>query len=346
MPFLKNCWYAAGWASELGAEPIARTFLDVPVVLFRDEHDQPAALRDACPHRFAPLSLGRLKDGAIVCGYHGLEFARDGRCVRNPHGKAAIPVALNVQSFPLAEKQGMLWIWMGVQEQADTDLLPNLAQLEDPTFTWVYDKLKVSANYELVIDNLLDLSHVEFLHPFLASPGNSERTQFRTEQRDGTIISHYLAGDEPISLLFQLLWDRSETVADLSAVIQWSAPSNLQLDTALGVRGTPPEACLRIPTVHLLSPESSESTHYFWAAGRNRRIEDLQLSEMIRSGTANAFENEDEPMIRAVRSRMRSSDLFAHKPALLAIDESAVRARRLLAKLIEAESNELLHSAA
>jgi vanillate O-demethylase monooxygenase subunit len=90
--------------------------------------------------------------------------------------------------------------------------------------------------------------------------------------------------------------------------------------------------------VHLLTPETEDTTHYFWAAGRNRQHGNPQVSGMLHFGTQNAFENEDEPMIQAVRSRMRSNDLFAHKPALLPMDEAAVRARRILAGMIAAEN--------
>lgn len=98
-----------------------------------------------------------------------------------------------------------------------------------------------------------------------------------------------------------------------------------------------PENAALIPSVHLLGAESEDSTHYFWAAGRNRRHDDEQVSEMLRYGTQQAFESEDEPMIRAVRSRMSSNDLFAHRPALLPTDEASVRARRTLKRLIDAQ---------
>lgn len=336
--YLRNAWYATAWSWELSNAPLARTIHDQPIVLYRGAEGRPIALYDACPHRFAPLSLGAVGGDRIRCGYHGLEFDADGRCVRNPHGKGAIPAALSVRTYPLAERYGMIWIWMGEANRADPGLIPALPIFEETEFCWVYGQTYVRANYELVVDNLLDLSHVEFLHPFLATAGNSSRTTFRVEQVGDFVNSYYDVAEEPITALFRMMWDGEEETADLHAYMHWQAPSNLYLDTGMRARGASPEGGPRVPAIHLLTPETENSTHYFWAIGRNRRQGDEDISRLIRDGTRNAFENEDEPMICAVRSRMSSSDLFAHKPALLPIDEGNVRARRVLQRLIQDEA--------
>lgn len=338
MSYLRQCWYAAGWCGEFADTPVARTILERPIVFYRGESGACVALDDRCPHRFAPLSRGRRSGDRIVCGYHGLEFDATGRCVHNPHAGGSLPAALSVSTYPLVERYGMVWIWMGRADAADPDRIPALPVLEDPALSWVHGQLHVSANYELVIDNLLDLTNVEFLHPFLAASGNAARTQFKAQQDGDRVTAIYTIAGEPISGLFQLLWDGDETTADMHAHMHWQAPSNLHLDVGMHAPGRAPAEGALIPSVHLLTPETEDSTHYFWAAGRNRRHGDEQISGMLHYGTQNAFENEDEPMIRAVRSRMGSNDLFAHRPALLSIDEAAVRARRVLKRLIDAEA--------
>lgn len=338
MPFVKNAWYAAGWARELADEPRAITVLGEHVVLFRSADGAVHALEDRCPHRFAPLSLGKVRGDRLVCGYHGLEFSPSGSCARNPHGRGAVSSALSVRSYPVAQRYGMIWLWMGTSERADESRLPPLSRLEEPGYSWVHGSLHVDANYQLVIDNLLDLTHVEFMHPLLASPGNSERTTYRAEQDGTTVSSYYDIVDEPISGLFQILWTGAAQTAAMHAYMHWHAPSNLDLD--VGLVSDEADGGPKIPTVHLLTPETEDSTHYFWAAGRNRQHGNEQVSAMLHFGTQNAFENEDEPMIRAARSRMHSNDLFAHEPALLAIDEGAVRARRVLASMLKAETAE------
>jgi phenylpropionate dioxygenase-like ring-hydroxylating dioxygenase large terminal subunit len=334
--FVYNAWYAAGWASELGDEPIARTVLEQPVVLFRTGDGAVHALHDACPHRFAPLSLGKLKGDRIACPYHGLEFDGSGGCVHNPHGKGMVTSSLSVRAFPVCERYGMLWIWPGDADKADSALLPEIPRMEDDSFSWVQGVLQVHANYQLMLDNLLDLTHVEFLHPMLASEGNSERTKFRCEQDGDIVRAFYDVVDEPITGLFQILWENDQRHANLHAYMHWNAPSNLYLDT--GMVSDEADGGPKIPTVHFLTPETADTTRYYWAAGRNRGHGNEQVSGMLHFATQNAFENEDEPMIRAVRSRMKSNDLFAHKPALLPMDEAGVRARRVLERLIANEA--------
>lgn len=339
MSYLRNCWYAVCWEEELSDEPISKLILEEPIMLFRDSSNNVKALHDACPHRFAPLSLGKLNGDIIQCPYHGLQFDASGKCVHNPHGKGTIASALCVRAYPIAERYGMIWIWMGEAEKSDLTLLPNVPQMEDSNYFWVHDKLEITANYELVIDNLLDLTHVEFLHPFLSSPGNSERTTYSCKQNGDQVTSFYDVEQEPIPMLFKPLWgeDVSGKFADLHSHMHWSAPSTLFLDTKMDQAGAE-DGGPSVPTVHWLTPQTQDKTSYFWAAGRNRSLDNPELDAIIRGGTQNAFENEDEPMIHAVRERMHSNDLFAHKPALLPIDEGAVRARRILAKLIKEET--------
>ena len=122
-PYLRNAWYQAAWSQEVTAEePLVRTILDLPLLFFRGPDGTVSALHDRCPHRFAPLSAGRVRDGIVVCGYHGLTFDASGACVRNPHG----PVArtMRVANFPVRERHQAIWIWMGNAQTADPASIP------------------------------------------------------------------------------------------------------------------------------------------------------------------------------------------------------------------------------
>jgi len=157
MPFLQNAWYVAAWSSELGDDPIGRYFLDQPVVMYRDSARRPVALTDRCPHRFAPLHLGRVQGDRIACGYHGLVFSSDGRCVHTPHGDNTIPAKADLRSYPVVERDGVIWIWMGNPASADPSQIIDTHFMVDPGFAPVAGYLHVKANYQLIIDNLLDL---------------------------------------------------------------------------------------------------------------------------------------------------------------------------------------------
>ena len=119
MTYATNLWYAALWAEDLAEGALqSRTICEQPIVFFRGPEGEPVALEDRCAHRFIPLSMGQLCDGAasVECPYHGLRFGTDGACVLNPHGSGRIPATLAVRSYPVVERHTMLWIWMGTDE--------------------------------------------------------------------------------------------------------------------------------------------------------------------------------------------------------------------------------------
>ena len=118
--FLKNGWYCAGWSGELSEAPIGRRMLDQPVMVFRSETGEAVALEGRCPHRFAPLHIGTIEHDRITCPYHGLVFDRGGACVFNPHGD--IPKEAKLRTYPVAERDGIVWVWMGEPEKADPSL--------------------------------------------------------------------------------------------------------------------------------------------------------------------------------------------------------------------------------
>lgn len=336
MTFLRNAWYAAAWDHELTDEPLARTFLDQPVVFFRGAEGKPIALADRCPHRFAPLSKGKVIEGVIQCPYHGLRFASTGACVHNPHGH--VPKNAQVATFPLLEKFGMLWIWMGDPNAADASKLPDFSVIADhERRAIVTGYLRVPANYELVIDNLLDLSHAEFIHTFIGNPGSSQRNQFEMKQQGNTVLAYNNMPNEPVTPLFKLMWDTTSEIGDRRAHMRWDPPSNLLLDVGFTECGRPVSEGPSMFSAHLLAPETERSTHYFWAAARDVKIDDATLSEKIRIGIDAAFRLEDEPIIVDCQARMGDAELMDLHPVLLLTDSAAVRARRVLANLIDEE---------
>lgn len=169
--FLHNSWYVAAWAHELGDRPLARTILGEPIVLFRTASGAVGALRDRCPHRHLPLSMGKIVGEDIECGYHGMQFGVGGRCRAIP-SQSLVPPSARVRAYPLREKYGWVWIWMGEADAADEALIPDFSKLTDPAFAAVGKTNHVRASYRLLIDNLLDLSHVGFVHT--STIGNAE----------------------------------------------------------------------------------------------------------------------------------------------------------------------------
>jgi phenylpropionate dioxygenase-like ring-hydroxylating dioxygenase large terminal subunit len=334
MAFITESWYAAIWAQELGETPLRRTFLGTPVVLYRGAAGQPIALADRCPHRFAPLSKGKLHGDALACLYHGLRFGPDGRCVHNPHGP--IPGVARVRSYPLRERAGMLWIWMGAGE-AEPDSLPDVELLTQPHWAWVRGDLHVKGNYQLVIDNLLDLTHVDFMHPFLRQDC-AVPLRYQAKQAGDRVFAIYDRSEAPAGVFVHAIWPEGPQTVRVWAHMRWDAPSNLFLDIGFARLGEPTtDNALKNPAYHLLTPETETTTHYFWAVGRNMRQDDPALSESLRMGVQMTFMNEDEPMIAAIQEAMGSRGLDEMRPLLLSIDNAAARARRVVELRLQKE---------
>ena len=174
--YLRNAWYCAGWSETLGDNAVLGiTILKEPVVVYRQGNGEVAALEDRCAHRFAPLSMGAVIGGnRIRCPYHGLEYDKTGACVLQPHGNKNIPSRAKVKSYPVVEKHKAIWVWMGDQT-ADPAKVPDFGVMDNvpALHTTKLDKIMVKANYELVVDNLLDLSHTSTL---CAHPSSWSRT--------------------------------------------------------------------------------------------------------------------------------------------------------------------------
>jgi phenylpropionate dioxygenase-like ring-hydroxylating dioxygenase large terminal subunit len=336
MPFLRNTWYVAGWSEELGLSPIRRRILNEQVALFRLKSGEAVGLGDRCPHRFASLGEGKVVGDALECPYHGLRFDAQGACVHNPHG-GVIPKAAKVKRYPVVERYHAIWIWPGDSAAADPSLIPDFSMFLTPDMASSRGYLHVLANYELVNDNLLDLSHVAYLHPFLSNPDSPRRIRTRMNHEGNTVWSYFWQKEEPITPFFRTVWDSPSEVGDLRAHMRWTVPSNLYLDAGMTEVGASEETGPAIPTAHLLTPETETATHYFWMVGRNRQQTNTELGQMIHEGVAQAFVSEDEPMIARVYENMAGADLFSLRPVLLPGDAAAVQARRLLAKAIELE---------
>lgn len=348
MAFLHNTWYVALWSQDLPVgETRARTILGEPLVFFRTPEGEVTALIDECPHRFAPLHKGRLLPGGrIQCPYHGLEFDGTGKCVRNPHGNGQIPASLQVKRYPVIQKHSLLWIWMG-DKPADPALIPDFSVLDEdsPLPVSKRDWITMPSNYQLITDNLMDLSHVSFLHDGILGNEETVDAQIGMEQNGDTLAVTRFMPNVRVPGLFDLLFRRDGKPVDLWFKMRWDAPGCMLNDAgAMPVGGTKDQGT-GIFGAHLLTPETETTTHYHFAAARQNPIpfppdvaDDVQrkLGELRRF----AFEEQDEPMIHMQqRALLRTGGLDSRKPVLLSIDVGPVRCRRVLESRIASEKS-------
>ena len=334
--FLRSAWYVIGCSNEITIAPTRRMFMDAAVVVYRGECGKVAALADACAHRFAPLSQGTVFGDTIQCPYHGLRYGMDGACVLRPHGDGRIPPTARVRSHAVVEQQGMVWIWGGEQDGADYAAVPHIPMLDDPAFAVVSGCMVVDANYQLVTDNLMDLSHVDYLHPLLRAAQHDDRNRHEVRREGQRVWSMLWRDHVKPSGLQAMLWDDGE-YGNARAHMRWTMPSTLELDTGIAPPDKTPELGVSLPSIYFLTPETEARTRYYWMSGRNRRIDDEEMSERVRSLIEQAFSTEDKPVVEAQQRHIGSADIMELKPALLQPDAASVQVRRIMKRAIAAE---------
>jgi vanillate O-demethylase monooxygenase subunit len=285
MSYVKNCWYAAGWSADLSDKPVAKTLLDENIVLFRTEDGQVGALEDRCPHRFLPLSAGKMIGNGLQCGYHGLTFAKDGSCVAAPT-QDSLPADACARSYPVSEQLGLIWVWMGDPEKAYADEIYDLPQYHDPKWGVAHgDALEIDANYLLLCDNLCDPTHVNYVHPTtLGSPDIVDTPVTYEQQEWGVTTSRWTPDSEPVGF-FKAFGDFSGTV-DRWQLYHMHVPSTAIIDFGSAVAGTGAEQGtgdqrIQVFSCHFITPITERKSVDYWLHVRNFAPNDPTVGEGI-----------------------------------------------------------------
>lgn len=339
MPYLRNCWYIAAWDHEVGDEPFARTLLDEPVVLYRAPDGTVAALEDRCCHRHLPLSMGNVVGDRLQCGYHGLEFDASGACVRVP-GQSKIPPGAAVTSFPVVEKYTAIWIWMGASAKADEGLIPELTWMDDPGWTPAPGYVHLNADYRLLTDNLLDLTHVSYIHRSTIAGDDIEKLTAVETRRDGrkVHVGRVIPNVTPPPM-YAAASGLTGTV-DRWQRITWEAPSTVYLDLGCVPPGTggpdgDRKGGISMWSTHIITPETETSTHYFFNFCRDYKLDDPEVTQQLYDGAKLTF-MEDVDILEKQQARMNQ---MPDAPRVdVNIDNGPMQSRRVLAELIAEEA--------
>jgi len=331
--FLKDCWYATAWSDELKHEMLERTVCGEKLVLFRDAAGAPCALSGICPHRFASLARGkRVSPDRLQCPYHGLEFDSTGHCVHNPHGP--VPPRVRLRRFKAAERHTLIWLWWGDPDRADESLIPDFACIEDSRYRTIHGTIMTHGNYQLVTDNLMDLSHVGFLHAGGLGSASIQSGRHEVLQSGTTIDSNRWCPDAPASPVWDALFGNYGKNVDHWLDMRWDAPASMLLDVGVAPAGLQRRDGITQWGAHILTPQDEATTVYFWASVRDFALDSAEVDGQIRSAIEYAFGSEDKPMIEDVQRNMGGKSFEELRPLLLPFDKGAVLARRVLADLI------------
>ncbi len=342
--YVRNAWYVAAWCDGVAdGQLVTRTIMDEPIVLYRKTDGAVAAIEDRCAHRFAPLHMGKIVNGdRIQCPYHGLEFDSTGACVHNPHGTKNIPARARVKSYPAVEKHKAIWVWMG-DGPADAGKVPDFGVLDNvpELYTTKRDNIVINAHYQLIIDNLLDLSHTSYLHDGILGNADTVESEITVEQDgDDVVVGRHATNAIPPGM-FAPFWPNHPPRVEKFAKIRWMAPTTLRLVTGICKMGAPQESGTGYHGIHILTPETERSTHYFFTAVRwGVMTTDEKLNRDLQERVAKmrrfAFEEQDGPVIEA-QQRIIETATRELDPVILAIDVGPVRYKRILGKMLDAE---------
>ena len=339
LTYAYNQWYVAGWSDEFSRALLERSILGESLVFYRTQEGLPVALRNQCPHRGFPLAKGRLDGDEVECAYHGLTFDGAGKCVHVP-SQSQIPPTFKVQSYPVQERWKWVWIWMGDPALADPALIPDVRWLKAEEPGWratVGGTLDLKARYMLPHENLLDLSHLTYLHNRNIGSRGVATTKVEFEVTSGRMdLWRHVKSDEfenaPLGRLLGV-----EGLVDRKMEQQFFPP-NLHVtgpafSSALegGIDPGRPFGGFRV--LHAITPASEHRTHYFWGFCRDFALQDDALDETMRTFLEGvALEDvvaseEIERLLQADGGRSTEISCLADAPG--------IRGRRMMQELIQ-----------
>ncbi len=340
--FLKNAWYVACRPEEIEGKPLGRQICGLKMVIYRGPENQAVALEDFCPHRGAPLSLGFVKDGNLVCGYHGLEMGCHGKTVAMPSQRvSAFP---SIASYPVIERYGFIWVWPGDREKADPALMPVYEFFDNPAWAYGGGMYHVKANYQLMIDNLMDLSHETYVHSTSIGQPEIDETPCKTEVKGNKVFTSRFMENIKAPPFWRMAMRANglddNALVDRWQICQFTPPSHVMIDVGVALAGkggfdAPDEDKVYSVVVDFITPETETSHWYFWGMARKFKTNDSALTYSIREGQGKIFA-EDMDMLE----RQQSNILLHSGRRLLKlnIDAGGVNSRMVLDRLLAEEN--------
>mgnify|MGYP002654694903 CR=1 FL=1 len=344
MGYALNQWYVAAYGSEVTGDSIlARTVCDVRLALYRTASGDPVALADQCIHRRYPLSKGRVIGDSLQCGYHGLTFDPTGMCTFIP-GQDHVPATARVTSYPLIEIDSFVWVWIGDPARAADTYPPRAPWLTDPRYEVVRGMEPLAARYELLVDNLLDLSHETYLHAgYIGTPEVANTPITREVDKEHNIVRVHRHMDDAECPPF---YARSTGISGRITRwqdIEYHAPCLYLLHSRVAPQGIYPPAsgpddqAFHVEIVYAITPSTADSTYDFWCVARDFALGDTEVTEFLESN--NRIVVMQDVVALNLLEEVLEQDAVGVSEVSFAFDAGALAARKILDKLIKESSS-------
>ncbi|WP_062731604.1 aromatic ring-hydroxylating dioxygenase subunit alpha [Sphingobium abikonense] len=335
--WITDAWYVAGWDAEIDSAPMARTICGVPMMFYRRLDRSVVAMRDACPHRLLPLSMGIREGDSIRCKYHGLKLGADGVAEEMPLKSEAVNRRVCAETFVVAERHRFVWVWIGDKSKADEALIPDLWPCSADG--WVFDGgyYPVACDYRLMIDNLMDLTHETYVHA--SSIGQHEILEAPLHCRtdgDSVYLERWMPDIDAPPFWRGAL--KKPGQVDRWQVCQFVLPSAVMIDVGVAPVGAGAtieqhDQGVRGIVVDFMTPETETSHHYFWGMARNFDVDDAGFTARFKAQQGGVFA-EDRVILEAQQAAILANP--GMKLNAYRIDEGGVRARQIIARQIRA----------
>ncbi len=304
--FVRERWYVVAWSHEVPpGKPFSRRIAGQALVIYRRGDGTLVALDDRCPHRHAPLHLGRLEGDDLRCMYHGLKFNPEGRCIEVP-GQTASPSALQVRAYPVVERKRWIWVFLGDAGRADAAEIPDTFSLDSPDWRYRPAYLHYQSHHLLIADNVLDFSHLSYVHEkTLGGTAAIAGTRPKVEKlADGVHIHREVRNTAPSPLHLKLGIPPGEV--DRWWTYDYLVPGVLLLASGVRPANGAPGAQLHFHSCQAIVPETATTSHYFFMQAHGFALDDDKLTESLHAGVMTAF-IEDKTMIEAQQALIDAS---------------------------------------
>jgi len=339
---IKDTWYVACTTNEVAEKPFGRTICNEKIVFYRDSTGKVHGLEDFCPHRGAPLSLGFVQGDNLVCGYHGLAMGSEGKTVCMP--KQRVDQFPCIRKYPVTELDGFIWVWTGDPSKADANLIPDFTWYRSKEWVFGGGLFNIACDYRLMIDNLMDLSHENYVHATSIGQAEIDETPAKTEVVDGQVVTSRHMENISAPPFWKMAMEANgldpDAIVDRWQICRFTPPSHIMIEVGVALAGkgghqADGKDSVGSIIVDFITPETDSSMHYFWGLARKFCPHDEELTAKIREGQGKIF-TEDMEMLK-----QQQINLTQHPERSLLkldIDAGGVQARRMIERLIKKEN--------